>query len=839
MEKKEPDPGNAGVGKCTPEIFYWMKSIGLLLAGALYLSMAHGQAVIKGKVKDQNGRDLAGATVLVDGTYIGTYTDAQGRFELSGSKDVDSVLLKISMVGYNTKSLWVTTKGVKDRFEVRMEGAEILMDAFVVDAVRASDRTPMTKSNVSREEIAKMNLGQDLPILLNMQPSLVTTSDAGAGIGYTGMRIRGSDASRINVTINGIPLNDAESQGVFWVNMPDFASSANSIQIQRGAGTSTNGSGAFGASINIQTDQVIPNEYAQISSSFGSFNSQKFTVKAGTGWIGDDRFAVDARASRINSDGYIDRATADLESYYLSSALRLGKGMLKFITFSGHERTYQSWWGTPQSRIENDVAGMNAHADNNGLSDAQRANLLRSGRTYNYYQYENEVDDYGQDHYQLHLHSPLTNDWRLNASLNYTLGAGYFEQFREDDDFADYGLTNPIIGMDTITNTDLIRRRWLDNEFFGGSANATYKKGKTDFTLGLSAFQYEGRHFGEIIWSEFAGNSEHQDEYYSNMGYKFDGNGFAKLNFNATSDLLLYIDFQARHVQYSTKGKDNDQRRLNEDTSMTFFNPKFGISYTIDQGSSIYASYANASREPTRNDFIDAVAHPLPETLHDLEFGFTRNTSRMAFSATVYYMLYNNQLVLTGELNDVGTAIRTNVKTSYRRGLELSLSYRPLDKLTFNSNFTLSQNQISSFSETLYDYTNGFDVLTNVYSNSNISFSPGQVGFIGVEFTPVKKSSLGLNWKYVGKQYLDNTSNDDRSIDAYNTLDFVGSYTLETVRTGSWRLQLLVNNLLNSLYSSNGYTYSYVVGSTITENFYYPQASTNFLVGLTWDIGMP
>jgi iron complex outermembrane receptor protein len=715
---------------------------------------------------------------------------------------------------------------------ISMKPLPYVTDEVVVTATRLSPKAPATFQNIDKKELEKLNFGQDLPFLLNWTPSLIATSDAGAGVGYTGMRIRGSDQTRINVTVNGIPINDSESQGVFWVNMPDLASSLSSIQIQRGLGSSTNGSGAFGASVNLETNNAEPEAGGAIDNSYGSFNTRKHTVEFNSGIL-KNGFAIEGRLSNIQSDGFIDRASSDLRSYYLAGGYYGKKTMVKAITFSGAERTYQSWYGTPQSRIENDVEGMLEHAANEGYSDEQTQSLLNSGRTYNFYLYENEVDDYQQDHYQLHLVHEFTSALKLSLAGHYTYGRGFFEQSRSGDDFSDYGLENPIIGIDTITETDLIRRRWLDNDFYGATYSLDYSKGGHKLTLGGGLHFYRGDHFGEIVWAEYSQDIDHLQQYYFNVGNKDDYSVYGKWEY-ATGKWNFMADIQYRRVDYETNGIDNDQVAIDVTRSFDFFNPKVGARYDLNNRNAFYVYLGRGNREPVRNDFIDALegTNPEAETLNNLEVGYTYKTESFQLNLNGYAMIYENQLVLTGELNDVGSSIRRNVDDSYRLGIEADATVQIAKNLWLNANLTLSRNRIGRFDEVVYDYTNGFDVLVNEFENTDISFSPEIISAGRLIYQPLKGLELMLISKYVGDQYLDNTSNEAKRIDAYWVNDFRIGYKIKNVLFKEIEVSLLVNNILNAEYSSNGYTYSYVVGDPITENFFYPQAGTNFLAGL-------
>lgn len=708
----------------------------------------------------------------------------------------------------------------------------------VISSTRATAKTPMTYNTVSAEEIEENNTGRDIPYLLEMTPSVVTTSDAGAGIGYTGIRIRGSDAARVNVTLNGIPYNDPESQGVFWVNLPDFASSVSSIQVQRGLGTSTNGAGAFGASINIETDGLNRGSYAQLNNSYGSFNSRKHTVKFGTGLIAD-KFAFDARLSQITSDGYVDRATSDLRSYFVSGGYYGKRSLVKFNIFSGHEKTYQSWYGVPESRINNDIDGMNAYVARNGLSRRDSINLLSSGRTYNQYTYDNEVDNYEQTHYQLISAFDLSADLTLNVALFLIHGEGYFEQYKYDRTLADYGLQDVVIGTETVTETDLIQRRWLNNNFYGTTFSLDYQPSHAlKLTLGGAWNEYDGDHFGRVIWAQFASNGPIRHTYYDNNSIKKDFNLFGKALYDLNEQISLFGDLQYRTIDYTMAGDDNDGLTLDQSHNYNFFNPKFGMRYQLTDQSSMYASVAIGSKEPIRNDFTDNVNGTVPKTekLTDIEIGYNRTTANYSFSANLYWMDYKDQLVLTGELNDVGSSLRANVDKSFRRGLELQFGYQLSPELRVNANGTFSQNKIESYDETIYNYGLGWDEYNAdviSYGETDIAFSPNIIAGGNLDYTPIE--GLNLRWihRYVGQQFLDNTATDSRKLDAYYVSDAIASYTLKGESFKKINLQLAVYNLFNKMYSANGYTWGYRGGGDeIRENFYYPQAGTNFMLGL-------
>lgn len=797
---------------------------------------SHAQFKLSGVVRDAGGEILPAATLRLEGTAKAQAADARGRFVFSNLPAGDYVLL-ISYVGFERKAEQVNLTADVE-LDIRLTDRAFVTDEVIVRATRADDNTPTAFSSIDKKELRKQNFGQDLPIQLNWQPSVVTTSDAGAGVGYTGMRIRGSDQTRINVTINGVPLNDSESQGVFWVNIPDVASSTENIQIQRGVGTSTNGAAAFGASVNLQTNTIRDEAYADIVNAVGSFNTRRHTAAFGTGLIGSG-WTIDGRFSRIESDGFIDRASSDLRGYYLAAGYYGKKTMLKAIMFGGHEVTYQAWYGVPESRLNNDTEAMQRTAEAEGWSQNQIDNLLNSNnRTFNLYTYPNQVDDYAQDHYQLHLSHRFTENLTANTSLHYTYGRGFYEQFRERDRLSRYGLDNITIGNQTISRMDLVRRRWLDNDFYGFTYSLQYEKDKWSSNLGGAWNRYEGDHFGEIIWAQYAVNIDKDHRYYYNLGDKRDFNIYWKNNYQLTDKLNAFVDLQYRSIAYTVDGIDNVRLNIDVDVNYNFFNPKFGLNYILNDNDIFYASYSIANREPVRRDFIDAPAGrtPLHETLRDLEIGFRKSAARYLFNMNYYFMDYKNQLVLTGALNDTGASIRTNAPESYRSGIEMDFQYQLNERWTWAANLSLSRNKIKEFTEVLYDYGLNFDefiVIENQYQDTDISFSPSVISGSILSYKPVKNLELSLLSKYVGQQFLDNTSNLQRSLNAYFINDARLIYSVEPKFLKGIDFSLLVNNLFNVEYESNGYTYGYFGGGVAyRENFYYPQAGTNFMASV-------
>ncbi len=726
----------------------------------------------------------------------------------------------------------VLTLVLSPAFSQKLDTLQTLNE-IIVKSTRANARSGMVYTNVTQAEIKKLNVGQDLPFLLNQLPSVVVTSDAGAGIGYTGIRIRGSDPTRINVTLNGIPYNDSESQGVFWVNMPDFSSSVQSIQVQRGVGTSTNGAGAFGASLNVNTLQLNREAFGEVNLSAGSFNTFKTNFIASSGLL-NDRFVFDARLSKIGSDGFVDRASSDLQSYYLSGGYYHNSTMIRLNHFGGKEKTYQAWNGIPQALAKGDMAGLDAYIERNWYDEAHKQELLARGRKFNYYNYENETDNYVQSHWQLISSFGLGQNWRLNPTLFFTKGDGYYEQFKSNGKLADYNLQPVTIGEETITRTDLIRRKYLDNAFYGGVWSLDYEgKGRLTGTLGGGYNYYDGAHFGEVIWAKFASDGHINHRYYDNNSTKSDLNFYGKAYYNFAPQWDAYVDLQYRRVSFDMRGTGDVLQHLDFANTWNFFNPKVGLTYALSDLSSVFLSYAKGTKEPNRTDFVDTAPNvPNPEKLHDFEAGYRTGGSRWAAEANVYYMNYRDQLVLTGQINQVGEAIRVNVPESYRAGIEVQAGGKITDKLSLNANLALSRNKIKEFTYTVASSDEVLPDEVTQYQDTDISFSPKVIAGGNITYAPVQGLSLSLLPKYVGKQYLDNTSSEDKKLDGYFISDLNVSFTPKAEKLKDLNFTLLVNNIFNKEYESNGYTYSYIYGSKITENFVFPQAGINFLAGV-------
>ncbi|MEC7646562.1 MAG: TonB-dependent receptor [Bacteroidota bacterium] len=699
-----------------------------------------------------------------------------------------------------------------------------ILNEVNVNALRAGEKTPVAFTNLNKHEIEKGNLGQDLPYIISLTPSVVTTSDAGAGIGYTSFRIRGSDPTRINVTINGIPLNDSESQGVWWVNMPDFSSSVENIQIQRGVGTSTNGGSAFGASVNLKTNQLNKKPYLSTNNTIGSFNTLKNNIEFGTGLL-NNQIALDGRLSKIKSDGYIDRATANLKSMYLQGTYLNKKTIIKALLFTGHERTYQAWNGVP-------------------------LNYLDTNRTFNSYTYENEVDDYKQSHYQIHYKKQISDATNLNVALHYTHGEGYYEQEKIDEKFTDYGLENIIISNDTISSTDLIRRKWLNNDFGGITYSLNHQIKSIDLILGGASNSYSGQHYGNIIWAAHTSNADFNHQYYWNKGEKSDHNFYAKANYRYNTKTNFYIDLQKRSVDYIFEGLEENGNPSLQEVSLDFFNPKFGLFYDLNNNQSIYASFAVANKEPNRNDYVESspTSRPKHETLYNTEIGYKQKGGKLNLGVNIYNMNYNNQLVLTGQINDVGAYTRTNISQSYRTGVEIITSYRFNKQISWTGNMTLSENKIISYTAYIDNWDN-WGQETIEYTNTDLAFSPNIIWSSILNYNINKNTALDFISKYVGEQFIDNTSSRNRMLDDYLVNHFRISYHWNNKIFKVSKLTLQINNVLNNKYLSSAWVYRFIsnewdpresdpyINADIEGGYnmagYFPQATRNYLLGIT------
>jgi len=792
------------------------------------------QINLSGKVIDSSTQEsLPGAHIRLLNTFIATASDKTGTFSIRNLKP-ESYSLVVSYVGFINDTTTINlTKNID--LTITLLPAAIMEDGVIVYATRAGSNTPVAFQNIEKKEISTANFGQDLPVLLGNSVSAVTTSDAGNGMGYTALRIRGTDMTRINVTINGMPLNDPESHNVFWVDLPDIATSTDNIQIQRGVGTSTNGASAFGASINLQTSQLNTEPYAEPNSAYGSYNTLKNSVSFGTGIFGK-HFSMDARISKLSSDGYIDRATSDLLSYYISGAYTSNKNLLRFNIFSGKEKTYQAWDGIPSNVLDTNRTynGMGSYYDNQG----------------NPHYYSNETDNYTQTHYQAIYSREFTKKLFMNASVHHTTGAGYYEQYRESDNLANYRIdpiriNTPyyIIGSDTIqtsdstiSTSDLIRQKHLANTFTGLTWALNYHIEKLHSSIGGSWNTYTGNHFGRVIWSQFTANSEINHEWYRSQALKNDFNIFAKTEYDVNDILHTWIDLQYRTIYYSIDGIDDDQRDISQNHTFNFFNPKAGVSYQLSTGQSMYASISVANREPNRDNFVDAdPTKPVPqqERLYDAEAGYSISTNYVSINANAYYMYYHEQLILTGAINDVGAPIMVNVPSSYRAGIELSAKALLTANLKWEPSVTLSRNKIRSFTEYIDDWDTWGQTAVN-HTNTDLSFSPSIIANSSINWMIFKGFTLNMISKFVGRQYIDNTESSDRQLDPYFVNNLLINYTIKPGFCKEIGFSVMINNLFNQEYESNAWVYRYSYESSTQKlDGYYPQAGINMMAGIS------
>jgi len=803
---------------------------------ALLLLPFYCLAELGGTVTDAVTKEkVPGAVVTIENSFLLAITDAQGKFSFPKMEN-HSVKIVVSRIGYEFLSKEIALPN--DQVEIALQPKTYLTEEVVVTATRAAENSPTAFTNVNGEEIQKQNLGKDIPYLLNTTPSVVVTSDAGTGIGYTGIRVRGSDATRVNVTINGIPVNDAESHQVYWVDLPDFASSTDNIQIQRGIGTSTNGAGAFGASVNIQSTTLSPEPFAAVNSAYGSFNTWKNTVTFGTGLM-KDKFAFDGRLSKITSDGYVDRAFADLKSFYFSGGYYGSKSTLRAVIFSGKEQTYQAWNGVPEEKLNgNKDTLLNFYKNNIGylfFTPQDSINLFNSNnRTYNYFNYKNQTDNYQQDYYQLLYSYAATSKINLNAALHYTKGKGYYEEYKTADSLSHYKLQNVILDTTTIYTSDIIRQLWLDNDFYGFTYSANYESNNLVLTFGGAGNRYKGRHYDQVIWAQYFSNGTYPWIYDDNNATKDDYNTYLKAIYSTSPSVHLYGDVQYRTVSYSFLGKDFTENNIQQTVNLNFFNPKGGITYDLNSRSKIYASVAIGHKEPMRDDYVDlSPTRPKPEQMTDVEAGYKFAGNKIRFGANFYFMNYKDQLILTGKLNDVGAYIRENVDESYREGVELEFAWNLLRNLTFSANVTFSSNKIKTFTEYLVEYTT-YDTIVNPHNNTDISFSPSVISAGIIGWSPMKNFTIESVSKYVGKQYLDNTSNETRKLDPYFVNDLRFNYSIHTSAFKNLELKFAIYNLFDKKYESNGATYPYYYsGALFNSNYYFPQAGINFLGGVS------
>jgi iron complex outermembrane receptor protein len=802
-----------------------LKNLVLAVSALLLPFLAVAQFSVSGKVTDlQTGTVLPGATVSINQNKV--VTNANGDYNIRGFK-TGTCLVRVTYIGYQTITQNIAFKA-DTVINFQLSAGSLITDEVTVNGTRAQKNAPLAFTDLTRKDIQKNNLGQDLPYLLDQTPSVVTTSDAGTGIGYTYIHIRGSDATRINVTINGIPYNDSEEQGVFFVDIPDIASSVENVQIQRGVGTSTNGAGAFGATINIQTTTRRDTAYAEFNNSIGSFGTVRNSVNVGTGLLGG-HFTFDGRLSRIYSDGYIDRAFADLKSYFLTGAYYGKKTIIRFVTFSGQEHTYQAWDGIPEDTLR---------AGNRRYNDLG----LEPNGAY----YKNQTDNYWQDHFQLLVDQQLGDKLSFNGALHYTHGYGYYEEYQPQQNLSNYGITPVVVGSDTVSTTDLVRRLWLNNKFYGLTYNFKYQaQNNLDFNLGGAYNQYHGAHYENIEWTQESTSIPPDYEYTRDNALKTDFNIYGKANYRLDK-FNFYADMQYRHISYSFFGFNDQLQPEQQQVRLDFFNPKAGVTYEFDPKNNVYFSFGEGNHEPDRDDYVQSTpnSRPKPENLDDFELGYRTQRGIFTGGVNAYYMLYHDQLVLTGALNDVGDQVRSNVPDSYREGLEFDGRFRFSGQLTWTASASISSNKVRNFQEYLYNYDNSSQV-ENTIKSSNIAFSPDFIGSSEISFRPLKGTEIALISKYVSRQYLDNTSNIDPS--GYGPVDptsnrYLNAYFVNNLRLGynfsmkgvkNVGITLLINNIFNEKYESNGATYPDIEsGKVVNYNYFFPQAPANFLLGL-------
>jgi iron complex outermembrane recepter protein len=777
--------------------------------------------VVRGKVTDDSGKTLAGAGITIENGFFGVHSNSDGSYVLDGLR-TGLYRIRFSFLGYETKTVEINVTG-ESTVNVSLAQKTLEAGEVIVNATRAGAHSPLAYVTIDNEALKNQNTGQDIPYMLSLTPSLVETSEAGTGIGYTSLRIRGTDANRINVTIDGIPLNDPESQQVFWVDLPDLASSTDNIQVQRGAGTSSNGAAAFGATVSIQTKSPENEPFAQVSSSFGSFKTNKNTVTASTGLLAD-KFAFMMRLSRIHSDGYVRRTWSDHKSAYLSGVYRSGWSRVQINVIMGEEHTGISWWGVPKEMLSIDRRYNPAgeFTDENGIIQY----------------YDNESDNYFQNHYQL-LYSLRINDaLNFNAALHYTTGEGYYEEYKDNGVLSDYGLSVITIGDSIISYTDLIRRKWMKNDFSGAVWSMKYKKEKLEAVVGGGANYYYGDHFGRLIWMRNAGNIENNYQWYFGHGIKSEISLYSKADYSLTDMISLFGDIQYRYIHYNIRGIDDDLKVLDVDHHYNFLNPKAGLFFSISPHQDAFLSFSVANREPTRSDFTEAAgdpgATPRPETLYDTELGYKLRGNKYSLGINLYDMYYDDQLVPTGELSNTGYSIMTNVAKSYRLGSELTAGIKPADFFSWDLSITLSRNKIKDFTEFYTDYNTtdwSEEYKSKKLGTVDIAYSPRMTGSSDMNFRIIKNLEMHLISKYVGSQYFDNTTSRDRKIDPYFVNNLMASFSPVIKGLKSAEFQLLVNNVFNVKYENNAYGGNWFEdGKEKTWSYFFPQADINFML---------
>jgi iron complex outermembrane receptor protein len=794
-----------------------LKKVLLTALCALLLPfLASAQFSVSGKITDQQtGEALPGATITINNLQLSTVTDIKGTYQFKNLKAAN-YSIKVSYTGYESARKPINLSA-NASVDFALAHSSRFTEEVTVSATRAGNNSPTAFTNLDKKDIEKNNSGRGFEYLLDQTPSAVVSSNAGNGMGYTSVRIRGSDATRVNVTLNGIPLNDAEDQGVYFVDLPDMASSVENIQVQRGVGTSTNGAGAFGASINIQTTTRHDTAYAELNNTAGSYGTLKNTVSVGTGLLGG-HFTFDGRLSNMNSNGYIDRAFSHMKSFFFSGAYYGKTSVLRLNVFSGYERTYQTWDGVPEDSVKK------------GNRTYNELGYINSSNSY----YSNQTDNYTQNYYQLLYDQQITPKLSFSGALHYTKGYGYYEEYKNSDSLKNYGISPVTIGGMTLAATDLVRRLWLNNDFYGATYNLNYKpQNDLNITLGGAYNEYKGQHYNNIEWTQQSTNIPPDYEYSSNNAFKTDFNIFGKIDYRI-GKFTLFADMQYRHIYYSFLGYDQDLNNVQQSATLNFFNPKGGITYQVDDQNKIYASFGVGNHEPNRDDYTQSTpqSRPKPENLKDLEIGYRTQQGIFSGGINGFYMKYYNQLVLTGALNDVGAQIRSNVKDSYREGIEVDGKLKVTDQLTWAATASISANKVKNFQQYLFNYDNNTNVLYQ-YTNTDIAYSPDFVGSSTISYRPIKNGEIAFIGKYVSREYLDNTSTLSRSLDGYFVGDVRLNYNFTVAGIKNIGLGLLINNIFSKKYQSDGATYPDIEGGkVINYNYFYPQAPVNFLASV-------
>ncbi len=805
---------------------FFLFFVGLLSLAFVSPSCLLGQISRGGKlagiVTDEDGLPLAGATVVIIDTNSGAISGPSGEYYINVAMS-GTFIVMVSFVGYNSIEAAIEMNG-DIRQDFVLSRKDIIAGEVVINATRAGERTPQTYTIIDQESIKRQHTGMDMPFLLSLTPSLVETSEAGNGIGYTNMRIRGTDANRINVTIDGIPLNDPESQQVFWVDIPDVASSVDNIQVQRGVGASSNGPAAFGATISMETKIPEDEPFAEVDGSFGSFNTSKLTLAAGSGLI-NEKYAMQMRVSDLRSDGYVYRTGSEHRSAMVTATYRTNSSMLKLNILYGKEHTGIGWWGNPMEMVDVDRR-YNPAGEYYDSTGSQKF-------------YDNESDNYTQTHFQLSWNKEINGSFSMSTSAFYTIGQGYYEEYKDDAELSDYGVL-----VASVDETDLIRQKWMSNDYIGMIYSVKYKVGIFEGAIGGTVNYFSGDHFGKIIWLESAVPGLDNYQWYSNAGDKGEASIYGKGEIMINDRLSVYGDVQYRFASYSMRGPDDDFKILDQDHLFNFFNPKAGLFYSINNKQNIYLSFSVGSREPTRSDYKEAagdeLSMPKPERLYDTELGYAFKNEKLSANANFYAMLYDDQLVPTGELSNTGYSIMTNVDKSYRIGAEFSAGIKPWKFLEWNMGTTLSSNKIIDFVEYYVDYN------TSDWSKSymsmergkvDIAYSPGIISTSDINFIILNPLELHFVSKYVGRQYFDNTMSEDRMLEPYLVNNVNIDWNPGVKFAKNFMVRLAVNNILNNKYISNAYGGNwYEDGIENTWAYYFPQAGTNFMMKISMKI---